>query len=212
MATKKHPTKQVQRQRAAREARAAAVAARRRVIRQRVIIIGIAAAAIVAIVVKMTSGGSSKPSASATSTTVSGASGSAAGTPCVAEKGPLPAGAPSVPVRVGPPPASLVAEDVKVGTGAVVTANQTLTVNYIGVSCSTGKVFDSSYKTGSPASFPLSGVIPGWQKGIPGMKVGGRRLLGIPPAQGYGTAGSPPDIGPNETLWFIVEVLDAKAA
>ena len=90
------------------------------------------------------------------------------------------------------------------------TASQTLTVNYIGVSCSTGKIFDSSYKSGQPASFPLTGVIPGWQQGIPGMKVGGQRLLGIPPALGYGSQGAPPDIAPDETLWFVVEVVDAK--
>lgn len=135
---------------------------------------------------------------------------SADGKPCVPVAGALPAGAPKVPVRVGEPPTKLVTEDLKQGTGALVTASQTLTVNYIGVSCSTGKIFDSSYKTGTPATFPLSGVIPGWQQGIPGMKVGGQRLLGIPPDLGYGEQGSGADIAPNETLWFVVEVLEAK--
>jgi peptidylprolyl isomerase len=104
----------------------------------------------------------------------------------------------------------LVIKDLKVGPGAVVTASQTLTVDYIGVSCSTGKIFDSSYATGQPASFPLSGVIPGWQQGIPGMKVGGERLLGIPPKLGYGSTGQPPSIAPDETLWFVVHVISAK--
>ncbi len=137
---------------------------------------------------------------------------SAAGKPCLAVADPLPPGAPAVPVKVGPPPTQLVAEDLKAGTGAVVTADQSLKVNYIGVSCSTGKIFDSSYSRNQPAEFPLNGVIEGWQKGIPGMKVGGQRLLGIPPELGYGDAGSPPDIAPGETLWFVVEVLEAKAA
>src|SRR5207253_6035472 len=111
---------------------------------------------------------------------------------------PLPSGAPAVPVQVGPPPAQLVTQDLKPGAGATVGANDTVTVNYIGVACSTGKVFDSSYSRGQAASFPLSGVVKGWQMGIPGMKVGGQRLPGIPPALGYGSTGSPPTIGPGE--------------
>src|SRR5205814_1312114 len=79
--------------------------------------------------------------------------------PCVAVRDTLPKGAPNVPVKVGPPPSRLVKEDLKVGSGAVVKPGATVTVNYIGVSCSTGKIFDSSYKTGSPATFPLGGVI-----------------------------------------------------
>ena len=117
-----------------------------------------------------------------------------------------------VPVKVGPAPTTLVTEDLKPGAGPVVAAGQTLTVNYIGVSCSTGKVFDSSYGRGQPATFPLGQVIPGWQQGIPGMKVGGQRLLGIPSELGYGSRGSGSNIAPGEALWFVVEVLDAKAA
>ena len=131
---------------------------------------------------------------------------SAAGKPCVAVTGTLPPGAPAVPVKTGTPPTALVKEALKVGTGAVVKAHANISVNYIGVACSTGKVFDSSYKSGVPAQFSLDGVIPGWTNGIPGMKVGGERLLGIPPAQAYGAAGSPPLIAPNETLWFVVTV------
>jgi peptidylprolyl isomerase len=87
-----------------------------------------------------------------------------------------------------------------------------VTVNYIGVSCSTGKIFDSSYMRGQPASLPLNGVIKGWQDGMQGMKVGGQRLLGIPPAQGYGSQGSPPSIAPDETLWFVIDLTDLKTA
>ena len=137
---------------------------------------------------------------------------SAAGKPCVPVSEPLPEGAPPVPVKVGPPPTTLIAEDTKPGTGATVKITDTLTVNYIGVSCSTGKIFDSSYSRKQPATFPLNQVIKGWQEGIPGMKVGGQRLLGIPSDQAYGPAGQPPVIAPDEALWFVVEVLDAKPA
>jgi peptidylprolyl isomerase len=87
-----------------------------------------------------------------------------------------------------------------------------VTVNYIGVSCSTGKIFDSSYQNGQPVPLTLSQVIKGWQDGIPGMKVGGQRLLGIPSDQAYGPDGRPPTIAPAEALWFVVEVVDSKPA
>jgi peptidylprolyl isomerase len=92
-----------------------------------------------------------------------------------------------------------------------VDASSTITVDYIGVSCSTGKIFDTSYGK-TPATFPLSGVVLGWQQGIPGMKVGGIRLLGIPPDLAYGAQGYPPDIAPDETLWFVVQVKNVQAA
>lgn len=149
--------------------------------------------------------------ASSTTTPVdTKATGSAAGKPCVAVADPLPAGAPDVPVKVGAPPDKLVMEDLKPGTGAVIAPEATVTVNYIGVACSTGKIFDNSYERGQPATFALTGVIPGWTQGIPGMKVGGTRLLGIPSALAYGPQGQGADIGPDEPLWFVVEVLDAK--
>ena len=136
---------------------------------------------------------------------------SAAGKPCVATVDPLPAGAPAVDVVVGPAPTTLVTKDIKDGTGAVVAAGDTVTVNYIGVACSTGKIFDSSYEAGKPITFPLAQVIPGWTKGIPGMKVGGVRLLGIPSDQAYGPQGYPPAIAPDEALWFVVEVTATTA-
>jgi peptidylprolyl isomerase len=127
--------------------------------------------------------------------------------PCVEVADPLPEGAPAVPVKVGPPPTELVIEDLVVGDGEEIPAGATVTVDYIGVACSTGTIFDSSYERGEPATFGLDAVIAGWTEGIPGMKVGGQRLLGIPSSMGYGPAGSPPDIGPNETLWFVVEAV-----
>ena len=128
-----------------------------------------------------------------TTTTVAGEHRcSAAGKPCVAVADPCPP-APR-PSRQGRPAAHPARhEDLKPGTGATVAAKDTVTVNYIGVSCSTGKIFDSSYERGQPATFSLTGVIKGWTDGIPGMKVGGQRLLGIPPEQGYG----PPDRRPT---------------
>lgn len=137
---------------------------------------------------------------------------SAKGKPCVKVADPLPEGAPEVPIQTGPPPKDLVVEDLKEGTGAEVKESDALTVHYIGVSCSTGRIFDSSYSRGEPASFSLSGVISGWTQGIPGMKVGGQRLLGIPSELAYGSEGRAPTIAPDEALWFVVEVLDAKPA
>ena len=202
------------RQRAAREARRAAeaAAARRRLLRRRATALGIGVVALIAVVAFTSSGGDDGESQVSTgsTTTAPGETGSAAGKPCVPVTDPLPAGAPAVPVPAGAPPTRLVTEDLKAGTGPTVAAGATVTVNYIGVSCSTGKIFDSSYAVNQPATFPLSGVIKGWQDGIPGMNVGGQRLLGIPPAQGYGAAGQPPTIAPDETLWFVVEVLDTK--
>ncbi len=114
---------------------------------------------------------------------------------------------PKVVVPSGSPPTKLVIKDIKVGQGAAATAASTVTVQYVGVSWSTKQQFDSSWDRGEPATFALSQVVPGWQQGIPGMKVGGRRELIIPPALGYGAAGAPPDIKPNETLVFIIDLL-----
>jgi len=94
-----------------------------------------------------------------------------------------------------------------VGTGAEVKATDTITVNYVGIGALTGKEFDSSYKRGAPATFPLAQLIPGWQKGIPGMKVGGRRVLVIPGDLAYGPQPPSGDIQPNETLVFVMDVL-----
>lgn len=151
-------------------------------------------------------------SQSSTTTSAPAAVESAAGKPCVAVSAPLPAGAPEVPVQEGPPPTELVVEDLVEGTGEEIPAGATVTVDYIGVSCSTGAIFDSSYSRGEPATFPLDGVIQGWTEGIPGMKVGGTRLLGIPSEQAYGASGRPPTIAPDEALWFVVEAIGVEPA
>ena len=154
-----------------------------------------------------TTSGATTTSAATTSSTA--ALKSVAGKPCVAFSDTLPKGAPAVPVKTGPPPTTLVKEDLKVGNGAVVKPGATLTVDYIGVGCSTGKIFDSSYSRGAPATFALSQVIKGWTDGIPGMRVGGERLLGIPSDQAYGPAGRS-GIAPDEALWFVVSVKSTK--
>ena len=154
-----------------------------------------------------------KPAAAVTAatTTSSAAPESAAGKPCVAPVDPLPAGAPAVPVEVGPAPTKLVVKDLKRGTGATVTDTDsvtvtvTVTVNYVGVACSTGKTFATSYPNGT-VTIPLDQVIPGWTKGVAGMKLGGERLLGVPSNEAYGADGAPPLVAPDGPVWFVIEV------
>ncbi|MEY2872523.1 MAG: hypothetical protein RL526_663 [Actinomycetota bacterium] len=116
--------------------------------------------------------------------------------------------APTITAPSGNPPQELAVEDVIAGSGKVAEANSTLTVHYTLMAWSTGEVVESSW-SGEPATFGLNQVILGWQQGIPGMKVGGRRLLVIPPSLGYGEAGGGP-IGPNETLIFVVDLIDVN--
>jgi peptidylprolyl isomerase len=144
--------------------------------------------------------------ASTTATTVA----SAKGKPCVGLKSPLPKGSPPMLLSPGPPPTKLTTQDLKVGTGAVVAPNSKVTMNYVGVSCSTGKIFDSSYSRNQPFPANLSAaghLIVGWQQGIPGMHVGGVRLLSIPSDLAYGPTGSAPLIAPDEPLFFLVEAV-----
>jgi FKBP-type peptidyl-prolyl cis-trans isomerase len=103
----------------------------------------------------------------------------------------------------------LITKDLVTGTGQAAQAGQTVTVNYVGVLCKTGVEFDSSWKRNQPFTTALTtgGVIPGWVKGIPGMRVGGRRELIIPATLAYGKAGSPPTIPPNSALVFVVDLL-----
>ncbi|HUE26334.1 MAG TPA: FKBP-type peptidyl-prolyl cis-trans isomerase [Solirubrobacteraceae bacterium] len=105
----------------------------------------------------------------------------------------------------------LVTKDLIPGTGQVAQAGQSVTVNYVGVLCRTGKEFDSSWKRNQPFTTTLTsgagGVIAGWVKGIPGMRVGGRRELIIPASLAYGKTGSPPTIPPNSPLVFVVDLL-----
>ncbi len=112
---------------------------------------------------------------------------------------------PTISKPEGTPPAELSFTDVIVGTGAEVLASSTLTVHYVLMAWSTGKIIESSW-SGQPATFPLAQVVEGWQKGLPGAKEGGRRLLILPPSMGYGSAGAGP-IGPDETLIFAVDII-----
>ena len=119
---------------------------------------------------------------------------------------------PKVEVPSGDPPKTLEKKDLKVGSGDEALAGQTVTVHYVGVSFSTKKQFDASWDGGDPFTFPLGAgrVIPGWDQGVPGMKVGGRRQLVIPPDLAYGAQGYPPDIAPNETLVFVVDLVSVS--
>jgi peptidylprolyl isomerase len=112
---------------------------------------------------------------------------------------------PTISKPEGAAPAELTTKDIIVGTGAEVLPTSTLTVHYTLMAWSTGKIIESSWG-GQPATFPLAGVVEGWQKGLPGAKEGGRRLLILPPSMGYGATGSGP-IGPNETLIFAVDII-----
>jgi peptidylprolyl isomerase len=109
----------------------------------------------------------------------------------------------------GAPPADLVIEDITVGTGEEARAGQTATVHYVGVAHSTGEEFDASYNRGAPFQFQLGAgrVIAGWDQGVVGMKIGGRRKLVIPPHLGYGARGAGSAIKPNETLIFVVDLV-----
>ncbi|GAA3434635.1 FKBP-type peptidyl-prolyl cis-trans isomerase [Kutzneria kofuensis] len=109
----------------------------------------------------------------------------------------------------GDAPADLVIEDITVGEGPEATPGQTVNVHYVGVAHSTGEEFDASWNRGQAFQFPLGGgrVIQGWDRGVAGMKVGGRRKLVIPPHLGYGDRGAGGVIKPGETLIFVVDLL-----
>jgi peptidylprolyl isomerase len=119
---------------------------------------------------------------------------------------------PQVDPGEGAPPADLVVEDITVGEGPEAQPGQVATVHYVGVSFSTGKEFDASWNRGQPFSFPLGGgqVIAGWDRGVTGMKVGGRRKLVIPPHLGYGDRGAGNVIRPGETLVFVVDLVGVQ--
>jgi peptidylprolyl isomerase len=117
---------------------------------------------------------------------------------------------PEIAAPAGDPPTELIKKDLVVGKGPAVKKGQLASMQYVGISWSTGQQFDASWDRGAePFQFPLGQgrVITGWDEGIPGMKVGGRRILVIPPDQGYGSAGAPPDIAPDETLVFVVDLV-----
>jgi peptidylprolyl isomerase len=114
---------------------------------------------------------------------------------------------PKVTPPSGPAPAKLETKELVVGTGAEAKAGDTVTVNDVGVLYANGKQFENTFERKEPSTFALSGLIAGFSKGIPGMKVGGRRELIIPAALGYGAKGSPPKIPPNAPLVFVVDLL-----
>ena len=118
---------------------------------------------------------------------------------------------PHITTPTGPAPTKLVTKEIIAGTGAEAKTGDAVSVNYVGALYKTGKVFDASWKRNETFPFTLGKgqVIPGWEQGVIGMKVGGRRELIIPPSLAYGAKGSPPAIPPNETLIFIVDLLSA---
>ena len=110
------------------------------------------------------------------------------------------------------PPTELVIDDLIVGDGTEVAAGSTVSAHYVGVAWSTGEEFDASWNRGAPLSFPvgMGRVIQGWDTGLLGMRVGGRRRLVIPPHLGYGERGAGSAIGPGETLIFVVDLVDSR--
>ena len=118
---------------------------------------------------------------------------------------------PEVDFPGGEPPADLEITDVWEGDGAVAKAGDTVEVHYVGVAYSTGEEFDASWNRGTPLQFQLGvgQVIAGWDQGVQGMKVGGRRQLIIPPGMAYGERGAGSSIGPGETLIFVCDLVSA---
>lgn len=115
---------------------------------------------------------------------------------------------PTVNIPESPPPGDLSIEDLEVGDGPEAVAGSPVNVHYVGVSWSTGAEFDSSWSRNELFTFALGAghVISGWDQGVAGMKVGGRRRMTIPPHLGYGERGAGGVIGPNETLVFVVDL------
>lgn len=113
---------------------------------------------------------------------------------------------PEVDFPGGEAPDSLVVTDITVGDGAEATPGATVQVHYLGVEFDSGEEFDSSWNRGESINFPLDNLIKGWQEGIPGMKVGGRRQLICPPALAYGPAGGGHRLS-GKTLIFVIDLL-----
>jgi FKBP-type peptidyl-prolyl cis-trans isomerase len=116
---------------------------------------------------------------------------------------------PVVPKQTGAPPKKLVVKDIVVGKGPAAKKGDNLSMQYVGVLFNGGEQFDASWDNGSPFDFQLGkgNVIPGWDKGLVGIKAGGRRELIIPAKLAYGAQGQPPTIPPNAALVFIVDAL-----
>jgi peptidylprolyl isomerase len=116
---------------------------------------------------------------------------------------------PEIQIPEGAPSYQLELEDITIGDGDEAAAGRTVEVHYVGVAWSTRREFDSSWDRGKPFSFGLGRhqVIAGWDQGVAGMRVGGRRRITIPPMLGYGKRGAGGVIGPDETLVFVVDLL-----
>lgn len=118
---------------------------------------------------------------------------------------------PTITLPEGDAPTELVIEDLVEGDGEEAGAGATVTVHYVGVSWAHGgRQFDASWDRGDTISFGLNQVIAGWTQGIPGMKVGGRRMLVIPPQLGYGAQSPTPAIAPNDTLVFVIDLVATR--
>jgi peptidylprolyl isomerase len=119
---------------------------------------------------------------------------------------------PLVDPHLGPTPDDLIIEDLIVGSGDEAHVDQTAVVHYVGVGVTSGEEFDASWNRGESFEFPLGGghVIQGWDRGVVGMKVGGRRRLVIPASLGYGDRGAGGVIAPGETLIFVVDLLELR--
>lgn len=116
---------------------------------------------------------------------------------------------PEIDFYEGVAPADLVIEEIEVGTGDEAKTGDTVDVHYLGVDLESGEEFDSSWSRGQSVDFPLAALIAGWQQGIPGMKVGGRRKLIVPPALAYGEAGSGHQLS-GRTLIFVIDLLGRR--
>jgi len=119
---------------------------------------------------------------------------------------------PLVEPHLGPAPEDLLIEEITLGEGEEAKPGQTAVVHYVGVGVSSGEEFDASWNRGDPFDFPLGAgyVITGWDQGVVGMRVGGRRRLVIPAHLGYGERGAGGVIAPNETLIFVVDLLELR--
>ncbi len=116
---------------------------------------------------------------------------------------------PEIDAPIGPAPSELVVEDIVEGDGPEAAASSTVNVHYLGVDYESGEEFDSSWSRGEAIEFPLAMLVKGWQEGIPGMKVGGRRKLIVPPALAYGEAGAGHRLS-GRTLIFVIDLLGVR--
>lgn len=155
----------------------------------------------------------SSSSSSSTTTAPASSTSSAPTTPLATVSDPSATGTigtePTITVPPGAPPTQLESKDLIVGSGPAAKAGDKVSVQYVGVAYSSGKVFDSSWSRGQPFQFSLGEgqVIPGWDQGVVGMQVGGRRELIIPPSLAYGAQSPGAGIAANDTLIFIVDLV-----